>query len=48
MDRYGVTEVRVADGGIREGTVLAVAHAGPALARPAGAARPRLGQLNAA
>lgn len=30
MFRYGVPEVRVADGGIREGTVLAVAHAGPA------------------
>jgi len=30
MDRYGVAEVRVADGGIREGTVLAVAHAGAA------------------
>jgi exopolyphosphatase/guanosine-5'-triphosphate,3'-diphosphate pyrophosphatase len=28
MLRFGVTEVRVADGGIREGTVLAVAHAG--------------------
>ena len=28
MLRYGVREVRVADGGIREGTVLAVAHAG--------------------
>lgn len=28
MDRYGVAEVRVADGGIREGTVLVVAHAG--------------------
>jgi exopolyphosphatase/guanosine-5'-triphosphate,3'-diphosphate pyrophosphatase len=28
MARYGVTEVRVAEGGIREGTVLAVAHAG--------------------
>jgi exopolyphosphatase/guanosine-5'-triphosphate,3'-diphosphate pyrophosphatase len=28
--RYGVTAVRVADGGIREGTVLAVAHAGTA------------------
>jgi exopolyphosphatase / guanosine-5'-triphosphate,3'-diphosphate pyrophosphatase len=28
MERYGVAEVRVADGGIREGTVLAVAHAG--------------------
>ena len=30
MTRHGVTEVRVADGGVREGTVLAVAHAGPA------------------
>jgi exopolyphosphatase/guanosine-5'-triphosphate,3'-diphosphate pyrophosphatase len=28
MDRYGVVEVRVSDGGIREGTVLAVSHAG--------------------
>lgn len=28
MLRFGVNEVRVADGGIREGTVLAVAHAG--------------------
>ena len=28
MSRFGVSEVRVADGGIREGTVLAVAHAG--------------------
>jgi exopolyphosphatase/guanosine-5'-triphosphate,3'-diphosphate pyrophosphatase len=28
MTRYGVTEVRVAEGGVREGTVLAVAHAG--------------------
>jgi exopolyphosphatase/pppGpp-phosphohydrolase len=28
MARYGVSEVRVAGGGIREGTVLAVAHAG--------------------
>lgn len=28
MIRYAVAEVRVADGGIREGTVLAVAHAG--------------------
>jgi exopolyphosphatase/guanosine-5'-triphosphate,3'-diphosphate pyrophosphatase len=28
MGRYGVSEVRVADGGVREGTVLAVAHAG--------------------
>jgi exopolyphosphatase/guanosine-5'-triphosphate,3'-diphosphate pyrophosphatase len=29
MVRYGVGEVRVADGGVREGTVVAVAHAGP-------------------
>jgi exopolyphosphatase/guanosine-5'-triphosphate,3'-diphosphate pyrophosphatase len=29
MTRYGVSAVRIADGGIREGTVLAVAHAGP-------------------
>lgn len=29
MARYDVPEVRVADAGIREGTVLAVAHAGP-------------------
>jgi exopolyphosphatase / guanosine-5'-triphosphate,3'-diphosphate pyrophosphatase len=28
MLKYGATEVRVAEGGIREGTVLAVAHAG--------------------
>jgi exopolyphosphatase/pppGpp-phosphohydrolase len=28
MDRYGVEEIRVADGGVREGTVVAVAHAG--------------------
>jgi len=28
MDRYGVTEVRVSEGGIREGTVLAVAREG--------------------
>jgi exopolyphosphatase/guanosine-5'-triphosphate,3'-diphosphate pyrophosphatase len=28
MNRYGVDEVRVADGGVREGTVVAVAHAG--------------------
>jgi exopolyphosphatase / guanosine-5'-triphosphate,3'-diphosphate pyrophosphatase len=28
MNRYGVEEVRVADGGVREGTVVAVAHAG--------------------
>ena len=38
MDRYGVGEVRVANGGIREGTVLAVAHAG-------GSWRDRLEQL---
>jgi exopolyphosphatase/guanosine-5'-triphosphate,3'-diphosphate pyrophosphatase len=30
MIRYGVREVRVADGGVREGTVVAVAHAGAA------------------
>ena len=30
MVRYGVGEVRVADGGVREGTVVAVAHAGAA------------------
>ncbi len=30
MARYGVEEVRVADGGVREGTVVAVAHAGAA------------------
>lgn len=30
MAVYGVPEVRVSDGGIREGTVLAVSHAGPA------------------
>ena len=30
MRVYGVPEVRVSDGGIREGTVLAVAHAGSA------------------
>ena len=28
MVRYGVGEVRVADGGVREGAVVAVAHAG--------------------
>jgi exopolyphosphatase/guanosine-5'-triphosphate,3'-diphosphate pyrophosphatase len=28
MVRYGVEEIRVADGGVREGTVVAVAHAG--------------------
>ena len=30
MIRYGVGEVRVADGGVREGAVVAVAHSGPA------------------
>jgi exopolyphosphatase/guanosine-5'-triphosphate,3'-diphosphate pyrophosphatase len=30
MAHYGVGEVRVADGGVREGTVVAVAHAGAA------------------
>jgi len=30
MVRHGVGEVRVADGGVREGTVVAVAHAGAA------------------
>ena len=30
LERYGVPEVRVSDAGIREGTILAVAHAGPA------------------
>ena len=29
LERYGVQEVRVSDAGIREGTILAVAHAGP-------------------
>lgn len=29
LDRYDVPEVRVSEAGIREGTVLAVAHAGP-------------------
>jgi exopolyphosphatase/guanosine-5'-triphosphate,3'-diphosphate pyrophosphatase len=28
MHRYGVDEIRVADGGVREGTVVAAAHAG--------------------
>jgi exopolyphosphatase/guanosine-5'-triphosphate,3'-diphosphate pyrophosphatase len=28
MHRYGVAEIRVADGGVREGTVVAAAHAG--------------------
>ena len=30
LDRYGADEARVSDGGIREGTVLAVSHAGVA------------------
>ena len=30
LDRYGVRQVRVSDAGIREGTILAVAHGGPA------------------
>jgi len=30
LDRYGADRIRVADAGIREGTILAVAHAGPA------------------
>lgn len=30
LERYGVDEVRVSDAGVREGTILAVAHAGPA------------------
>ena len=30
LERYGVPQVRVSDAGIREGTILAVAHAGPA------------------
>jgi exopolyphosphatase/guanosine-5'-triphosphate,3'-diphosphate pyrophosphatase len=30
LDRYDVAEVRVSESGIREGTILAVAHAGPA------------------
>jgi exopolyphosphatase/guanosine-5'-triphosphate,3'-diphosphate pyrophosphatase len=30
LDRYGVDRVGVSDAGIREGTILAVAHAGPA------------------
>jgi exopolyphosphatase/guanosine-5'-triphosphate,3'-diphosphate pyrophosphatase len=30
LERYGVPAVRVSDAGIREGTILAVAHAGPA------------------
>ncbi len=30
LDRYGVDRIRVSDAGIREGAILAVAHAGPA------------------
>lgn len=30
MERYGAREIRVSEAGIREGTVLAVEHAGPA------------------
>lgn len=30
LDHYGVAEVRVSEAGIREGAILAVAHAGPA------------------
>jgi exopolyphosphatase/guanosine-5'-triphosphate,3'-diphosphate pyrophosphatase len=30
LDRYGVPEVRVSEAGVREGTILAVAHGGPA------------------
>jgi len=30
LERYGVPKVRVSHAGIREGTILAVAHAGPA------------------
>ena len=30
MDRYGVDRVNVSDAGIREGTILALGHAGPA------------------
>lgn len=30
LDRYGVDRARVSDAGIREGTILAAAHAGPA------------------
>lgn len=30
LDRYGVERIRVSDAGIREGAILAVAHAGPA------------------
>jgi exopolyphosphatase/guanosine-5'-triphosphate,3'-diphosphate pyrophosphatase len=30
LDRYDAPEVRISDAGLREGTILAVAHAGPA------------------
>ncbi|MEX1169665.1 MAG: hypothetical protein WEE50_05940 [Chloroflexota bacterium] len=30
LDRYGVDRIRVSDAGIREGTIFAVTHAGPA------------------
>jgi exopolyphosphatase/guanosine-5'-triphosphate,3'-diphosphate pyrophosphatase len=30
LDRYGLDRIRVSEAGIREGTILAVAHAGPA------------------
>jgi exopolyphosphatase/pppGpp-phosphohydrolase len=30
LQRYGVDRIRVSDAGIREGTIQAVAHAGPA------------------
>ena len=29
LDRYALDRIRVSDAGIREGTILAVAHAGP-------------------
>ena len=40
--------IRVSDAGVREGTILAVEHAGPGLARSAGRPRPRLAELTAA
>ncbi len=30
LERYEVSAVRVSDAGLREGTILAVSHAGPA------------------
>lgn len=30
LDRYGIDQIRVSDAGIREGSILAVSHAGPA------------------